>query len=121
MSVSPDERARRLRILGHTVLIAGAFAALVIYRTAAPPPESPLGDPEDSKQYLREMQMYGGEANVLAYEIRQGFDSLWHGRRLALTVAVLALLLAAGCRLAAGLLPHFEDSDPADPPGTGPG
>ena len=40
------------------------------------------------------MQTYGGNANVLASEIRLWFASLWHGRRLAFTVAVLTLLAA---------------------------
>jgi hypothetical protein len=108
MSVSPAARTRRLRILSHAILIAGILAALVIYKTAAPPPDNPLGDMEDSKQSLRELEMYGGKANVFAYEIRQGFASLWHGTRLAFTVVVLAAIVAAGCRLAAIPLPPLE-------------
>jgi hypothetical protein len=41
------------------------------------------------------MQMYGGNANVLASDIRMWFASLWHGQRLAFTVAVVTLLTAA--------------------------
>jgi hypothetical protein len=41
------------------------------------------------------MQTYGGNANVLASEIRLWFASLWHGQRLAFTAAFLTLLTAA--------------------------
>lgn len=62
---------------------------------ATAPGANPLGyDPEDTKQYLRQMEVYGGTANVLASEFRIWFASLWHGERLAFTVAVLTLLAA---------------------------
>jgi len=41
---------------------------------------------------------------VIAVEITQWFDSLWHGTRLAYTVACATVLLAAGCWLAAALV-----------------
>jgi len=41
------------------------------------------------------MQTYGGDANLLASEIRLWFASLWHGQRLAFTVAFLTLVAAA--------------------------
>ena len=45
------------------------------------------------------MEVYGGTANVLASELREWFAGLWQGRRLAFTVALLGILLAAGARL----------------------
>jgi len=106
------DRSTALRMISVTVLIAGLAAAIVIYASAVPPPDNPLGsEPEDSKQYLRQMELYGGKANLLAAEIRQWFDGLWHGRSLAFTVAVLAALLAAGFRLAAIPLPPLADGD----------
>jgi hypothetical protein len=108
MSIPVPARTRRLRILSNAILIAGLLAALVIYKTAAPPPDDPLGNPEDNKQSLRELEMYGGQANVFAYEIRHWLGSLWQGPRLAFTVAVLAAIVAAGCRLAAIPLPTHE-------------
>jgi len=74
-------------------LLAGLGSALVIYLTAIPAPPNPLGyEPEDSKQYLRQMEVYGGKSNVLASQFRQWFDSLWHGRRLAVTVVCLTFV-----------------------------
>jgi hypothetical protein len=51
-------------------------------------------EPEDTKKYLRDLELYGGKANVLATELRRGFERLWQGRRLAVTLAGLTLLLA---------------------------
>jgi hypothetical protein len=114
MSITPAARTRMLRILSNAILVVGLLASLVIYFTAAPPPDDPLGSMEDSKQSLRELQMYGGEANVFAYEITQWFGRLWQGTRLAFTVAVLAAIAAYGCRFAATPLP--PPGDDAAPP-----
>jgi hypothetical protein len=108
------DRSTALRTISAAILIGGLAAAIVIYANAGPAPENPLGyDPEDSKVYLRQLELYGGKANVLAVELRQWFDGLWHGRSLAFTVAVLAALLAAGFRLAAIPLPPLDDGDAA--------
>jgi len=95
------------------ILFAGLAAGLLIYLTATPPDDR-LGDrPEDSKQYLRQMEVYGGRANLLASEIREWFDGLWHGRALAFTVACLSALLALVAFIALTPLPP-----PVDPGGT---
>lgn len=86
----------RHRLVAAMILAAGLAAALVIYLTARPAATDPLGDPEDSKRYLREMEVYGGTANVLASELREWFEGLWHGERLAYTIASLAVLSAGG-------------------------
>ena len=85
----------RVRAGTRAILILGFAAAVVIYLTAAPPPGNPLGyDPMDTKKYLRDLELYGGKANVLAAQFKDWFVSLWHGKRLAFTVAVLAVIAA---------------------------
>jgi hypothetical protein len=76
------------------VLAAGLATAVVIYATAAPPDDSPAGGAEITKQYLRQMETYGGTSNVLASGFREWFAGLWHGRELAFTVACLSVVLA---------------------------
>jgi hypothetical protein len=94
------------RFVAIAILLAGFGSALVIYVTATPAPANPLGyEPEDSKQYLREMEVYGGKANVLASQFRQWFESLWHGRRLAVTVICLTLVLLVFFLVASTPLP----------------
>ncbi len=107
------DRSARLRLVSAAILIAGLVSAMVIYYGAVAAPANPLGDPEDSRKYLHDMELYGGKANLLATEVRDWLHGLWHGRRLAFTVAVLAGLVAAGFRLAAIPLP------PLDEPGAG--
>lgn len=82
----------RRKVVAIAILLVGFGAALAIYLTAHPAPFNPLGEPEDSKPYLREMEVYGGKANLLAAGLRKWLESLWHGKRLAATVVVLTLV-----------------------------
>ena len=101
----------RRRFIAAAILAAGLGSALVIYLTATPAPPNPFGyEPEDTKRYLREMEVYGGKANVLASEFRKWFESLWHGRQLAVTVICLTLLLLFLFLFASTPLPPEEDA-----------
>ena len=74
----------------------GLGSASAIYVLAASaPPALVEWEPEDSKKYLRTMEMIGGKANVVASDIRQGFAGLWHGKSLAFTVATFSIVFAA--------------------------
>ena len=95
----------RSRTISRAILLAGFACSILIYFINAPTGDAPGYVPEDSKQYLREMERIGGKANVLASEIRSWFDGLWHGRSLAFTVAVLTLLLALAYRVSTTPLP----------------
>lgn len=101
-------QARR-RSVAAGILLAGLAAALLIYFTATPPADLPGDRLENSKQYLRQMEVYGGAANVLASEIRDWFAGLWHGRALAFTVACLSALLAFAIVIALTPLPPTVD------------
>ena len=92
---SPASRMSRIRIMTASLLATGFSCALFVYLTAEPKAPNPLGyDPEDTKKYLRELEVYGGKANVLSAEISRWFDGLWHGRPLAFTIACLTVILA---------------------------
>ncbi len=122
MNWNLSDRSTRLRFASLAILIVGLLSAMVIYWNAVPDVSG--YDPEDSKQYLRQMEVYGGKANVLAYDFREWFAGLWHGRSLAVTVAVLSALVAGGLRLAAIPLPPLAGAQPAaggdrKPGGTG--
>lgn len=93
---------RRHHAVAALILLAGLAAAAVVYLRATQPAEGLLELSADtSKTYLRDLQRYGGTANVLASELRGWLDSLWHGRRLAATLAVLSVLAAAAYLFAA--------------------
>ena len=93
---------RRLQITAVLILIAGLITAVGIYVSAARSSDDMVAyEIEHSKQYQRTLELYGGKANVLAAQLTQWFDSLWHGTRLAYTVACATVLLAVGFWLAA--------------------
>ncbi|APA87356.1 hypothetical protein BJG93_17735 [Paraburkholderia sprentiae WSM5005] len=88
---------KRFYFSGAAILVVSLVAAVLI-DVSAPPPDSAvamysMADP----RYQTELQQIGGNAAVLMAQLHQWFDSLWHGVRLAYTVAVLGAALAAGC------------------------
>jgi len=96
---------RRALLVTTLILVVGLTAALAIYVAAARVPADSSSDLTESKQYLRQMELYGGKANVLAAELQNWFASLWHGRRLALTVGCGTVLVAGAYWLVAAPLP----------------
>jgi hypothetical protein len=86
---------RRLRVIAGSILVTGLGCSVLIYLFAKPEPDNPLGyDPLHTKMYIHELQVYGGNWNVMAAEFQQWFASLWYGKSLAYTVACIALFLA---------------------------
>ena len=115
MRWQPPTSQRLLRLAAAITAIVGFTSAIWIYLTAAAPPGNLLGyEPEDSKQYLRDLERYGGKANVLATEITAWFNGLWHGRRLAFTVACITVLVAGAFLLASIPLPPDLDGETAN-------
>lgn len=120
-----------LYVSGIAILVAGLLAAALIYKTAADFSKraqdyqsragEALPSPDNSKQYLRELQLYGGTANVLAYELRTWFAGLWEGESLAYTIIFITLLVSSGIFYVASRLPSGAgpDSRREDPGGTG--
>ncbi len=96
-----------LYLLGGIILLAGLGSSVLIYDSCRDRLANVLGyedaggsvypvSPDDSKQYLRGLELYGGTANVLADELRRWFDGLWHGKSLAFTLACLTILVSSG-------------------------
>lgn len=92
---TPALRRLRIRLATAAILAVGFGSAGIVYLTAPPAAANPLGyDPLNTKKYLRDLEIYGGKANVLATEFMRWFDSLWHGRALASTLAWLTAFAA---------------------------
>lgn len=101
---------RLMRRIAAVVLAAGLCAAAAIFVLA--PSEAPAGRPgpyvasvDNSKRYQLELERIGGRSAVVAAQFNEWFDSLWHGRRLAGSVAVLSAAAALLIFLAAKLPP----------------
>ena len=101
---------RHALVVALMILVVGFTTALWIYLAAAPPDEQSDVGLNESKQYQRQVELYGGKANVLAIEAMDwphhrpaAVQRLAHGRRLAITVACLTVVVAAGFWLFADL------------------
>lgn len=85
------------------ILLGGLGAAFLIYRSAKIDSETVLGnnlegeqvdpnDPEISKMYLRDLERFGGKANVLADQFNRWFVGLWQGESLAFTIGWISII-----------------------------
>lgn len=109
--MSQPKVTARLRFAAAIILLLGLSSAVVVYLAVSNGPNRsqnyefengsayPVA-PEDSKRYMHDLELYGGKANVLASEFMHWFDSLWHGKSLAFTIAVLTVLISSGLLLA---------------------
>jgi hypothetical protein len=100
-------RSARVRAVTRAILLAGFAAAAAIYAVNALPGAGDY-ELERTKLYRHDLEVYGGRANVLADDFREWFAGLWHGRSLALTVAVLTVLAALAYRFVATPVPPEE-------------
>ena len=116
-----------LNLISVIILLVGLGSAILIYRTAEDTPYGVLGYeegggtvypvmPEDSKQYLRSLELYGGKANVLMDQLRRGFIGLWHGKSLAFTLAWITIFISFGVFYTANyFLPsRLKSDDPSE-------
>ena len=122
MRYSSMNRRERLRFWGMAILVVGLAAAVVIH-FVAPPAVGPVvgyqsGDGGsqpitafESKQYMRNLEMYGGKMGVMLFELATWFAGLWQGKALAKTVGFIAVLAAAVCFHLSGQ----EPEEPEDP------
>jgi len=92
-----------LNIIAVIILLVGLVSAVMIYLSAEDAPED-MGL-TDSKTYLRNMELYGGKANVMVQEFRNWLDGLWHGKKLAFTVVCISIVISLGFFLVARHLP----------------
>ena len=102
-----------LRKLAAGILVAGLAASAVVFALAPAEVEDERAglhviDASNSKRYQLELQRIGGKAAVAAAEFSERFDTLWHGRRLAATLAVISVTASLLCLLAAKLPPLDE-------------
>jgi hypothetical protein len=110
---------KRLYLASALILVLGLCAAAVIYATTGNDSDGAVGyevingvaypvAPADSKAYQRELERFGGKANVLAAELTRWFAGLLQGRKLAFTVAFLSIVVSLALYLYARLLEEPE-------------
>jgi len=106
----------RLQLAGLVVLVGGLLAALCIYLAAANTPEAGgagyrivdghayASALDSSDREMQQLERLGGKASVWVFRFDRWLASLWHGQRLAGTLAVLSLAISWGCFQVAGLM-----------------
>ncbi len=125
MKLKIPDRYTCLNLISAVILVVGLGSAILIYRTAEDTEYGVLSYeeghgtvypimPEDSKQYLRGLELYGGKANVIMDRVRRGFMGLWHGKTLAFTVACISFVISLGVFVTANYLPSQGESDIPD-------
>ena len=96
----------RLYAWGTGVLLAGLLAGELVYFLAAD--EEPGADAAAAiargRMYQHNVELVGGKGALFAQRFGEWFASLWHGRPLAYTIAVMAIGLAAACFVTGRLL-----------------
>ncbi|MCK9382480.1 MAG: hypothetical protein M0P95_15630 [Sulfuritalea sp.] len=102
-----------MREIAIGVLVVGLSVSAVVFATAAPEVENDyfgvyVTSIHNSKRQLLELERIGGKAAVVAVELSDWFDGLWHGRRLAGTLAVLSVAASLLCFLA-GKIPPLDE------------
>ena len=86
----------RLYFSGAIILLIGLGASAVIYLKAADVSETGLVyEFEESKQYMHDLELYGGKMNVLTVELTKWFNGLWHGKSLAYTLGCITIFISA--------------------------
>lgn len=113
----------RLYLIGAFILVAGLLVAALVYVTADDDASDGADyefvggnvyatQPHDSKRYVHDIELYGGSAAVVVDDIDRWIASLWHGRKLAYTLGILAMGLGLGCFLVAERLLEEPPPDP---------
>jgi hypothetical protein len=103
------------------VLLAGLGGAIMIYWAAMADLNSESGyevvggfiypSAENSKKYVHDLQLYGGNAAMLADEFTHWFFGLWHGKSLAFTVACITIFISFALYFVATNLPLLHSDD----------
>ena len=115
---SPSPRSR-LHLAGVLILVVGWLAAALVYFTAGGDSGAGGGNYQvvdghvyqqsASKAQLQMTERMGGLATVRMAEFDDFLGSLWHGERLAFTLALLSTVVALACIHFAGLAAEEAD------------
>jgi len=99
-AVAKERKSLHVRInyCGVAILLVGLVAAALIYVLAADDRASDSSvEIESGRIYEYNLERIGGMAAVYAARFNRWLASLWHGKSLAYTVAVLAIVIALVC------------------------
>jgi len=103
-----------VRLWGLAVLVVGLLSAALIYVFAADDRDAEAArEMARGRMYEHNLEVMGGKLTVYLARFDDWFASLWQGRSLAVTVAVLAVAIALLCFWIAHLIataPPLDES-----------
>jgi hypothetical protein len=117
-----EDLRESLILISAIVILVGLGSAILIYQTAGSDSDNVLGyeiivgvaypiRPEDSRTYIRDLELYGGKAAVVVDDFSRWFVGLWHGKSLAFMVAGISILISFVIFFVANRLPFLLKSD----------
>jgi hypothetical protein len=93
-----------LYLISAIILLVGLSSSILIYRAAVNATGDSgyefiggfvyPGEGGNTKKYVHDLQLYGGNAAVLADDIMRWFNGLWQGESLAYTVGFITAALS---------------------------
>ena len=108
---------QRVRLFGAIILVVGFAVAGWVWlaQNAANGDESML----DSRKQVRQLQVYYGQSGVVFEQWTEWLKSLFHGKRLAAAIAVVSIIIALPCLVAADRVVAFVElmKTPPEPGG----
>ncbi len=87
----------RIFYSGVIILVAGLAGAVLIYYFAADDSGTAAIEFANPRAYEFQIERLGGKVAVYVVRFNEWFGGLWHGRPLAFTVAILAIVIALAC------------------------
>jgi hypothetical protein len=94
--------SRLVQRIGLALAAAGLVAGAIVYVSASSAAAD--ADPMAREREMRELARLGGTASVQTVKFDQWVGSLWHGQRLAFTLALLGLAVGGACWHVGGLM-----------------
>ncbi len=125
-SSANTQRLRKwLYLASAAVLVIGVVSSVLIYLAAANEEASDSGyeiiggfvypgGGAYNKKYIHDLQLYGGNAAMLADRFNRWFFGLWHGTTLAYTVVVIAVFLSLVLFILARNAQHLQSDTPGE-------
>jgi hypothetical protein len=100
---------RRVHFAGALILVLGWIASAVVFVRAQREDAARPDTISAAEQF--QIERLGGKATARTVEFDHWLASLWHGERLAWTLAVLALAIGGSCMYVAGLMGEAVDAE----------
>jgi len=99
-----------VRLWGFAVLVLGLVAATLVYVFAADDQDAEAArEIAEGRMYQHDLEVMGGKMMVYLAQFNDWFASLWHGTSLAVTLAVLSVVIALGLFWIAHLMATAPD------------